>query len=207
MHMEADWKGPRSTSMMLELVDRGGLEALYRDPDAPVQPHQQRWEFEHLLKIYKRLGPKIVLQIGSAEGGSLYQFMKHLPPGGLFVNVDVDWRVEEWQEWAVKFGHTLYGILGDSTAPDTVDKVKSITPKIDFLFIDGSHAYEQVKQDFFNYGALVRSGGLIVLHDIIHHLYGVHKFWSELCRHGYITQELLGCPDEDEYGTGVIYDF
>lgn len=192
---------------MLELVDRGGLEALYRDPDAPVQPQQQQWEFQKLLDIYEKLGPRVILEIGSAEGGSLYQFMKHSPPGGLFVSVDSTFCIDQWQVWIEKFNHTFHAIVGDSIAPDIIDKVKFVAPKVDFLFIDGGHDYEHVKSDFLNYGPLVRSGGLIVLHDIIHSSYGVYKLWSEFRRCGFITQELLGCPDEDEYGTGVIYDF
>lgn len=191
---------------MLELVDRGGL-TLYRDSDAPVQPHQQQWEFQKLLDIYEKLGPKVILEIGSAEGGSLYQFMKHSPSGSLFVSVDIDSCTDKWQEWAKGFQHTLGVVKGDSAAPDIIETVKSVVPSVDFLFIDGGHDYEHVKSDFLNYGPLVRSGGLIVLHDIIHSLYGIHKFWSELCRCGFITQELLGCPEADEYGTGVVYDF
>ncbi len=196
-----------SVLKLLELAgDRGGLGALYRDPGAPVQPQQQKWEFEKVLKLYKRLNPRTVLEIGTAEGGSLYQFMKHSLPGGLFVSVDNNFCINQWQEWTERFNHRFCFVRGDSTAPDTIDRVKSIIPGVDFLFIDGHHSYESVKPDFWNYGPLVRSGGLIVLHDIVHKEYGVHKFWAELCQEGYITQELLGCQDENEYGTGVVYD-
>ncbi len=193
---------------LLELAgDRSGLEALYRDPDAPVQPQQQRWEFERVLKLYEELNPINVLEIGTAQGGTLFQFMKLAYPGSRFVSVDNVPCANPWYEWAKRFQHRLSIVVGDSTASETVAEVKSIMPSVDFLFIDGGHDYETVRQDFFNYGSLVTSGGLIVLHDIVHKEYGVHKFWAELCREGYITQELLGCPDEDEYGTGIVYDF
>ncbi len=185
---------------------RGGLGSLYRDPDAPVQPQQQKWEFERVLKIYKKLNPRIVLEIGTSEGGSLYQFMKYALPGTIFLSIEKEPGGGQWQVWAKKFQQKLYIIVGDSTVSAVIDSIKSITSEIDFLFIDGNHSYEAVKQDFFNYGSLVKSGGLIVLHDIVHKGYGVHKFWKELCREGYITQELLGCPDENEYGTGIVYD-
>lgn len=188
-----------------EPVNRGTWDILYRDVEAPVQPHQQQWEFQQLLRVYERLNPRTVLEIGSAEGGSLYQFMKHLSPGGLFITVDANWCVEGWQEWAAKFGHTLRSVLGDSTAPDIVDRVKSIISNVDFLLIDASHDYEHVKQDFLNYGSLVGPGGVIVLHDIVNAIpgYGVYKFWSELCQCGYIVQELI--VKLGEYGTGVLY--
>ena len=38
---------------------------------------------------------------------------------------------------------------------------------LDFLFIDGDHAFKGVKSDFQLYSELVRPGGLIAFHDII----------------------------------------
>ena len=37
--------------------------------------------------------------------------------------------------------------------------------KIDFLFIDGGHSYEMVKQDFDLYSTILSENGIIVLHD------------------------------------------
>jgi len=190
-----------------ELIGRGGRETLYYDPDAPIQPQQQRWEFQQLLKIYERLNPGAVLEIGSANGGSLYQFMKHAPPGGLFVTVDIVRDTEQWQEWAERFRHRLCVVVGDSIVPDTVDKVKSMVSSVDFLMVDGNHDYEHVRRDFLNYGPLVRPGGVIVLHDIVNPLPGceVYKFWPELRQYGYMVQELMASPGQGEYGTGVLY--
>jgi predicted O-methyltransferase YrrM len=39
--------------------------------------------------------------------------------------------------------------------------------RLDFLFIDGDHTYEGVKQDFEMYTPLVRKGGLVAMHDIV----------------------------------------
>lgn len=190
-----------------EPVGRGPRETLYRDPDAPAQPEQQRWEFQQLLKIYEQLNPRTVLEIGSMHGGSLYQFMKHSEPGGLFVSVDTVWRADDWPEWATRFGHALHVVVGDSTASDIMSKVKALVPEVDFLMIDGNHDYEHVRRDFLNYGPLVGPGGVIVLHDIVNPLPGceVYKFWAELRQCGYIVQELMASPEQGEFGTGVLY--
>jgi hypothetical protein len=42
---------------------------------------------------------------------------------------------------------------------------KDWNQKIDYLFIDGSHIYEDVKQDFEQWLPFVVSGGIISLHD------------------------------------------
>lgn len=190
-----------------ELIGRGIQETLYCDPDAPVQPEQQQWEFQRLLEIYERLRPRTVLEIGSANGGSLYQFMKHAEPGGLFVGVDIASCAGDWQEWAARFGHMLHVVVGDSAAPDIISKVKSLVPEVDFLMIDGDHLYEPVKRDFLNYAPLVRLGGVIVLHDIVTAWPGceVYKFWAELRRYGYVAQDLVVSPGQGQCGTGVLY--
>jgi predicted O-methyltransferase YrrM len=37
----------------------------------------------------------------------------------------------------------------------------------DFLFIDGDHTYQGVKQDFQMYSPLVKKGGIVAFHDIV----------------------------------------
>jgi predicted O-methyltransferase YrrM len=66
----------------------------------------------------------------------------------------------------------------------------------DFLFIDGDHSYEGVKQDFEMYSHLVTSGGLIAFHDTLQRPDapnpGVAGFWKEIkssYRHKEFTEE------------------
>jgi predicted O-methyltransferase YrrM len=40
---------------------------------------------------------------------------------------------------------------------------------VDLLFIDGDHRYSRVKKDFEMYAPLVRTGGVVLLHDILLH--------------------------------------
>ncbi len=53
-------------------------------------------------------------------------------------------------------------------------------PKIDFLFIDGNHEYESVKQDYTLWTPLVPSGGIIILHDVgATHVDGPKRIFNE----------------------------
>ena len=45
--------------------------------------------------------------------------------------------------------------------------VTKIPAALDVLFIDGDHTYEGVKADLNNYAPLVKSGGRIILHDVV----------------------------------------
>lgn len=79
-------------------------------------------------------------------------------------------------------------LTGDSHKSQTYHNVRDVLggEKIDFLFIDGDHTYEGVKQDFEMYRQLVNPGGWICFHDINdtpHHReidVWVGKFWKEL---------------------------
>jgi hypothetical protein len=52
------------------------------------------------------------------------------------------------------------------------DAIKYITEELDFVYIDGNHAYDYVKQDIQNYYPKVKSGGVI----------GGHDFYNGFCR-------------------------
>lgn len=192
-------------------------DLMYKDSSAPVQPEQLMREFSCLLSLFEEQKPKIVVEIGSYKGGTLYQWLKRVPVGSLVIAIDVvggPWGavdakkfVWQWPSWVpgkVIFRHipllsqtseakeALAGILGDE--------------EIDFLFLDGDHRYEVVKNDFEYYGRLVRSGGIIALHDIFktNEESGVYQLWREINEAGYTTQELCSFPDQTDMGIGVI---
>ena len=52
--------------------------------------------------------------------------------------------------------------------------------KIDFLFIDGGHEYEDVINDWKNYRKFWDEDGLAAFHDIIEYP-EVYKAWQEIC--------------------------
>lgn len=56
-------------------------------------------------------------------------------------------------------------LQGNSQSESMVDRLKSIVPKINILFIDGDHSYEGVMNDFNLYQKMVESGGYIIFDD------------------------------------------
>lgn len=47
------------------------------------------------------------------------------------------------------------------------DAINIIENKVDFVYIDGVHTYEQVKKDIINYRTLINDGGFIGGHDYV----------------------------------------
>ena len=50
---------------------------------------------------------------------------------------------------------------------NSIDAAKDVTVPLDFIYIDGNHSYEYVKQDIKTYYPLVKQGGVIGGHDYI----------------------------------------
>ena len=79
--------------------------------------------------------------------------------------------------------------------------------KLDFLFIDGDHTYEGAKRDFDLYKQLVRSGGIIALHDIAVHPMNptckVDVLWNEIIQK-YQYKEFIESSKQGWAGIGLI---
>ena len=65
------------------------------------------------------------------------------------------------------------------------DAIFDLNEKIDFIYIDGMHTYDQIKKDITNYLPLLNSSGFISGHDY-------HPVWGGIVKG---VEELLGIPD------------
>jgi len=160
-----------------------------------IKTFQVRYEITKLLKILKDLKPKIVLEIGTAGGGTLFLFTKMANPEATIISVDLPrgyfgggyakWKIPLYQSFA-KRRQKIHLVRANSHNPNTFELVKNILDgrMIDFLFIDGDHTYEGVKIDFNMYSSFVKEGGIIAFHDIAKHTHEsgctVDKFWNEI---------------------------
>lgn len=179
---------------------------------------QRQYELDQLIRVYQETRPRYVLEIGTQEGGTLYQWIKHAEPGAVIVNVDIlqnqpenNNLLERWHSWR-RDDIELYSVIGYSQEPVTIETVKKHLPHgIDFLFIDGDHTYQGAKADFEIYGQMVNDGGAIAFHDLMTPKNGIQnhiqvgRLWREIQHAGYVTEEIWCAPDPDWGGIGVIY--
>jgi predicted O-methyltransferase YrrM len=184
-----------------------------------IKPVQVEYEIAKLLEIVAELKPKVVLEIGTAGGGTLFLFTRVADPEAKIISVDLPggpfgggyprWKIPLYKSFS-KGGQRIYLVRGDSHDPRTLEEVKRILgdEKVDFLFIDGDHTYEGVKRDFEMYSPLVRNGGVIAFHDICPHPpetgCEVSQFWNEVKqRHKYA--EIVEDWNQKWAGIGVLY--
>lgn len=212
---------------------------------AALQLHS---ELGKLARLVDKQEPKTVMEIGTANGGTLYTWCRYLEtvestisldlPGGRFGGGYPAQKMELYRTF--DNDNQLHFIRGNSHNDETFERLRSemvndqVTDgEIDFLFIDGDHTYDGVRQDFEMYSELVADDGIVALHDIVEtcnsvnearkrrrahpdvnpecfnwspsHLdTEVHQFWQEL-KNEYQTEEFVEHPAQTAYGIGVVY--
>lgn len=156
-----------------------------------ISPSQVVGEIRSLFDMVRELEPKTVCEIGTDKGGTLYLWCQASEDDALILSVDLpsrkrysERRRRLYSQFKKTKHQTLTFLPGDSHSRATEELVKNTlgSRQIDFLFIDGDHTYDGVKQDFLTYSKFVRSGGLIAFHDIrtVRPGCGVKEFWEEL---------------------------
>lgn len=193
-----------------------------------IRPAQMRLEFRQLLQEVDQIKPQAMLEIGTANGGSLFALSQVCAPDAHIISVDLPrgefgggypmWKVPLYKSFA-KPGQRLDLVRGDSHADAVVEQVRQLLGgrSLDLLFIDGDHSYDGVRRDFESYRTLVRPGGIIAFHDIsppeadraaidaqsAEQPGEVPQFWSELKTQG-PAQEFIDPDRHGCMGIGMI---
>lgn len=184
-------------------------------PYKSIRPIQIKSEIIELCRIVADAKPKVICEIGSGVGGTLYLWSKISPPDSLVVSIDLPRLYRKsLNRFCCSFfneSRQAFFLRQNSHSTGCLERLKTILNgrKIDFLFIDADHSYEGVKQDFKNYSRLVKKDGLIAFHDIVKHdlpeaVCNTDKFWSEV-KSFYKHQEIVADPMQKWAGIGVLY--
>jgi len=185
-----------------------------------IRPMQLSTEIRSFLKLLEAEPPRVVLEIGTGRGGTLFLLAYVAREDALLVSIDAPGGAytfggrPEYKRRARLYralGRTrqeIAYIAGDSHRDETrarvVDGLRG--EPVDLLFIDGDHTREGVELDFRMYSPLVRSGGLVAFHDIVpgprEAVGGVPAFWREIRTSEAI--EIVDHPQQRSFGIGVL---
>jgi cephalosporin hydroxylase len=137
-----------------------------------VQNHK---EIHGASEFFKSLKVKNFMEIGTDQGGTFAIWSK-LSEDGIRISVDLphgqfgrsDYDEYQRDAYLTSLGSNVHMFWGDSHDYKMLENVENIigSERLDFLFIDGDHTYEGVKQDYEMYKHLVKPGGWIGFHDI-----------------------------------------
>ena len=115
-----------------------------------------------------------MIEIGSYIGESTTIFAQHfkkvisidphLNYNEIDVNIYVDFNVvqDEYLRNISNYDNIFY------IRKTSDEAIVDILEKVDLIYIDGLHTYEQVKKDILNYIGFVKEGGIIAGHDYTH---------------------------------------
>lgn len=145
------------------------------------------------VDLITSLKPNLLVELGTYYGESYFAFCQaiheqklqctayavdtwhgdlHLGKYGESVYNEVAlWNEQHYGGWSTLL-RMPFDNAADRFAPESID----------LLHLDGLHTYEAVRRDFEKWFPKVRTGGVILLHDIVErHLdFGVWKVWEEL---------------------------
>jgi predicted O-methyltransferase YrrM len=184
-------------------------------------PNQDKSELTALAQRVESIAPKVIVEIGTRGGGTLFtwsQCSDHLEllvsidlPGGIHGGGYPAARARLYKAFLTNHPSCALELLQlDSQEDTTKARLADLLHgrPIDFLFIDGDHRYEGVKRDYELYAPLVRSGGLIAFHDIRPNTKDasiqVFRLWDELRTQVDHAEEIVNEPYRGRYGIGLI---
>jgi len=185
------------------------------EPD--IAPNQKEPEILWLLELLAAERPKVVLEVGTDRGGTLFLWSMVAASEAVLISVDIQkmvGRLGSLSPFALvrksfRRGGQRVELVddADSQSPETLARVRAMLGGrlVDFLFLDGDHRYEAVRRDFELYAPLVRPGGLVAFHDVSPNTtadtVGTAAFWAGL-KEGNETDELIA-DGAAGYGIGV----
>jgi len=210
--------------LKIELLNRNytlaeALDFAFNGCGGLIRPMQVQSEILELLNIVDGMKPKTILEIGTANGGTLFLLSRVVHKNATIISVDLPggrfgggypkWKEVLYKSFALP-GQKLYLLRADSHKTETLKEVESILDgrEVDFLFIDGDHTYEGVKRDFEMYSNLVERERVIAFHDIVpgpvENVGGVPTFWREI-RDRYKSKEIVKDWSQGGYGIGLLF--
>lgn len=214
-----------SKRRLIDLMKSTDLENIIETPNQfvgrgyydRIHAEQDRYEIREMAKLVNSIKPKVIVEIGTYKGGTLFIWTRTNPQAELVISIDLPGgqygggydasREKLYNLFAHDRPHTeMKFIRGNSHLKETAEKLKRLLQGrlIDFLYIDADHTYHGVKTDFELYSPMVAKGGMIGFHDIrnMKSNHQVKDFWVEI-KEGFDHREILG-PDT-KTGNGILF--
>jgi predicted O-methyltransferase YrrM len=174
--------------------------------------YQNPFELEMALKSLEKIAPKVILEIGTAHGASLAAWSAMTSPEMTIALDPEDIPRTPEQQASYDFLAKIYNfkrIPLYTRNPKAHEMLEQYLDgrKVDFMFIDGAHGFDDVKHDYYSYRKYMAPNGVVGFHDVffseglVDAGSQVNWLWDRL--------KLLYAYDEFQYhssmGIGFIY--
>lgn len=133
--------------------------------------YQNAFELEMALRVVQVLEPKVILEIGTAHGGSIAAWAEIAKPDLTIALDPMDIPRTPAQKESIDNLIKTYDIkcipkyTRDPKAHEMLENILG-GRKIDFMFIDAAHGFDDVKHDFYSYKKYMAPNGVVGFHDV-----------------------------------------
>jgi len=199
---------------------QSAMDLLYSPAAMYIRPWQHKVEILEVAKLIEARKPKVVLEIGTASGGTLFLSALLADPDALIISIDLqygmygggypDWKIPLYKSFGLH-DQKIELIRGDSHSAEVLGQLEQVLNgrRVDYLFIDGDHTYEGVKQDFERYSQLLSDDSFVAFHDIVSDKsempdHFVSAYWDDI-KCGYRYKEFIQDPSQNKLGLGVLF--
>ncbi|MHC4943813.1 MAG: O-methyltransferase [Planctomycetota bacterium] len=177
-----------------------------------IRTMQMLSELTALAQAVAALKPRVILEIGTAEGGTFFVWANLASEQVVSCDLEISEYVRQLIPAfkAKRSRCSLQFLEGDSHEESFFQEVERALDgrAVDFLFIDGDHSEEGVESDYRKYSPLVRPGGLIAFHDIADAQplpeNQVQHFWKRLKKEVDRFEEFIEDPMQCGAGIGIV---
>jgi cephalosporin hydroxylase len=196
----------RSLEEIVQWAMNFGSSGYYR-----VRTSQMPSEILSLTRAVAELKPEVILEIGTARGGTLLIWSQLATKQVITCDLEDLSEKESFLQSFPPPGSACRVTLlsGDSHGQAFKDRVARQLDgkKADFLFIDGDHTEKGVTADYAMYREFVRPGGIVAFHDIVESqpfaTNQVYNLWKRL-RLEQQTEEFIQDPGQSGFGIGMV---
>lgn len=133
--------------------------------------YQNAFELEMALTTLEKIAPKVILEIGTAHGASLAAWSAIAQPDLTIALDPEDIPRTPEQQASYDFLAKIYNfrrIPLYTRNPEAHASLERILDgrKVDFMFIDGAHGFDDAKHDYYSYKKYMAPNGVVGFHDI-----------------------------------------
>ena len=182
-----------------------------------IYANQDPTEIGELCRRVAQRRPAVILEIGTARGGTLYLWSRLAQDGATILSIDKPGEdgsvrapvLSVYRRFGQERDVRVVLLPIDSHSEGAHARVSRVLAgrKVDLLFIDGDHSYEGVRADFYDYLPYLAPNAIVAMHDIAvpasDPAIQVQRLWDEIRARGFKTEAVIAEPGNSP-GIGIV---
>lgn len=161
----------------------------------------QKKQAEFLYRLLNKFAPQTIIELGTSVGLTSLYLSKALPKSTIYTiegcpNLFQFSKALFKKELRQRVTTNIISINGNFNTE--FPKLLSQLDSLDFLYIDGNHAYEPT-MNYFNLALKKKKSNSIFVFDDIYWSEGMQKAWKEICANKEVTLSL------DLFYFGIVF--